>query len=367
MRSFFSHIPKELWRSYQWQIQNRIKTKEELKRFIKLTKEEEEGIDRTLGKYPMAITPYYLSLMDPEDPKDPIRLQAIPRAVEVDERVQAHGEEDPFKEEGEIPGLTHRYPDRVLFTLTSFCAVYCRHCMRKRIFQEGERARTKEEIDQFLDYLRRHEEVKEVLLSGGEPLSVSKEKLQYVLSKIREIPHVEIIRIGTRLPVLAPQRFFDEDLLDLLERYSPIWINTHFNHPKEITQESAEAIEKLLRRGIPVNNQAVLLKGINDDPETMLKLMRSLLRIKVRPVYLFHCDPVKGAVHFRTDIKKGVEIMEYLRGRLSGMGIPTYALDLPGGKGKVPISPNYLLHQEGNKYTFRSPFGGLVEYYVETF
>ncbi|MFN3599405.1 MAG: KamA family radical SAM protein [Aquificaceae bacterium] len=367
MRSFFAYIPKELWRSYQWQIQNRIKTKEELKRFINLMKEEEEGIDKTAGKYPMAITPYYLSLIDPKDPKDPIRLQAIPRAVEVDERIQTHGEEDPFREEGETPGLTHRYPDRVLFTLTSFCAVYCRHCMRKRIFQEGERVRTKEEIDQFLDYLRGHEEVREVLLSGGEPLSVSKEKLQYVLSKIREIPHVEIIRIGTRLPVLAPQRFFDEDLLDLLEKHSPIWINTHFNHPKEITQESAEAIEKLLRRGIPVNNQTVLLKGINDNPETMLELMRGLLRIKVRPVYLFHCDPIKGAIHFRTSIEKGIEIMEYLRGRIGGMGIPTYALDLPGGKGKVPISPNYLIHQKGSEYIFRSPFGDKVEYYVETF
>ncbi len=367
MRSFFAHIPKELWRSYQWQIQSRIKTKEELKRFINLRKEEEEGIDKTAGKYPMAITPYYLSLIDPKDPKDPIRLQAIPRAVEVDEEIQAHGEEDPFREEGEIPGLTHRYPDRVLFTLTSFCAVYCRHCMRKRIFQEGERARTKEEIDQFLDYLRGREEVREVILSGGEPLSVSKEKLQYILSKIREIPHVEIIRIATRLPVLAPQRFFDEDLLDLLEKHSPIWINTHFNHPKEITQESAEAIEKLLRRGIPVNNQTVLLKGINDNPETMLELMRGLLRIKVRPVYLFHCDPIKGAIHFRTNIEKGIQIMEYLRGRIGGMGIPIYALDLPGGKGKVPISSNYLIHQEGSKYIFRSPFGDKVEYYVEVF
>lgn len=355
-------MPRELWRSYQWQVQNRIKTKDQLKAFIKLTKEEEEGIDKTVGMYPMAITPHYISLMDPENPEDPIRLQSIPRLVEVNERIQTKGEEDPFREEGEIPGLTHRYPDRVLFTLTSFCAVYCRHCMRKRIFQEGERIRTREEIDQFIEYLRRHEKVKEVLLSGGEPLSVSKEKLQYVLSKLREVPHVEIIRIGTRLPVLAPQRFFDEGLLDILERYSPIWVNTHFNHPKEITEESAEAIERLLRRGIPVNNQTVLLKGVNDDPETMLRLMRELLRIKVRPVYLFHCDPVKGVIHFRTSIKKGLEIMEYLRGRIAGMGIPTYAVDLPGGKGKIPISPNYIIHKRGDIYTFKSPLGGIVEY-----
>ena len=364
MKRFFEKVPKELWRSYHWQVQNRIKTKEELKRYIKLTKEEEDGIDRTEGFYPMAITPYYLSLMDPEDPQDPIRLQAIPRIVEVDERVQSYGDPDPFKEEGDIPGLTHRYPDRVLFTLTTFCAVYCRHCMRKRIFQEGERARTKEEIDRFIEYLKKHEEVREVLLSGGEPLSVSNEKLNYVLSRIREVPHVEIIRIGTRLPVLAPQRFFDEELLNILEKHSPIWINTHFNHPKEITKESAEAIERLLRRGVPVNNQTVLLKGINDDPEVMLRLFRELLRIKVRPVYLFHCDPVKGAVHFRTSLEKGLEIMEYLRGKISGMGIPTYAVDLPGGKGKVPISPNYIIQREGDTYTFRSPLGGIVEYTI---
>ncbi len=365
MRRFFGNIPKELWRSYNWQIQNRIRTKEQLKNFIKLTEEEEEGIEKTKGIYPMAITPYYLSLIDPEDPKDPIRLQAIPRAVEMDAKIQANGEEDPFREEGDIPGVTHRYPDRVLFTLTSFCAVYCRHCMRKRIFKEGERARSKEEIDQFLEYVRKREEIREVILSGGEPLSVSNEKLNYVLSKIREIPHVEIVRIGTRLPVLAPQRFFDEELLEILEKHSPIWINTHFNHPREITEEAAEAIDKLLRHGIPVNNQAVLLKGINDDPEILLKLMKELLRIKVRPVYLFHCDPIKGAIHFRTSIEKGLEIMEYLRGKISGMGIPTYAVDLPGGKGKVPINPNYIIKKEGDTYTFKSPFGSTVEYAIQ--
>lgn len=365
MKKFFDKIPKELWRSYNWQIQNRIKTKEQLKNFLALTKEEEEGIEKTQGIYPMAITPYYLSLMDPEDPQDPIRLQAIPRAVEMDAKIQAHAEEDPFREEGDIPGLTHRYPDRVLFTLTTFCAVYCRHCMRKRIFKEGERSRTKEEIDRFIDYVKKREEVREVILSGGEPLSVSNEKLNYVLSRIREIPHVEIIRMGTRLPVLAPQRFFDEELLDILEKHSPIWINTHFNHPKEITEEAEEAIDKLLRRGIPVNNQAVLLKGVNDKPEVILKLMRELLRIKVRPVYLFHCDPIKGAIHFRTSIEKGLEIMEYLRGKISGMGIPTYAVDLPGGKGKVPLSPNYLLKKDGNTYTFRSPLNGIVEYTIQ--
>ncbi len=356
---------KEDWLSYSWQIRNRIKTKEELKKFLKLLPEEEEGIDRTKGLYPLAITPYYLSLIDEDDPDDPVRLQAVPRVVEVDESVQRYGEPDALKEEGEIPGLTHRYPDRVLMVVTTFCAVYCRHCMRKRIFSQGERARTKEEIDRMIDYIRKHEEIRDVLISGGEPLSLSNEKIEYILKRLREIKHVEIIRFGTRLPVLAPQRFFDNELLDILEKYSPIWINTHFNHPKEITELSAEAVDRILRRGIPVNNQTVLLKGVNDKPEIMLELMRKLLRIKVKPQYLFHCDPIKGAVHFRTSLEKGLQIMDYLRGRISGMGIPTYAVDLPGGKGKVPLLPNYIVEKNGNTYKFRSFTGEIVEYTIE--
>ncbi len=363
-RRFFEHVSEEEWRSYNWQIQNRIKTLEELKKYLDLLPEEEEGIKRTRGLYPLAITPYYLSLINPDDPNDPIRLQAIPRAVEVDEKIQKYGESNPFREEEEIPGLTHRYPDRVLLNVTTFCAVYCRHCMRKRIFSQGERARTKEEIDRFIDYIKRHEEIRDVLISGGEPLSLSYEKLDYLLRRLREIKHVEIIRFGTRLPVLAPQRFFEDKLLDILEKYSPIWINTHFNHPNEVTDYSAEAVDRLLRMGIPVNNQTVLLKGVNDDPEIMLELFRGLLRIKVKPQYLFHCDPVKGAVHFRTSIDRGLEIMRYLRGRLSGFGIPTYAVDLPGGKGKVPLLPNYIKKREGNKFWFESFTGEVVEYEI---
>jgi lysine 2,3-aminomutase len=365
MRRFFQKVPEELWRDYNWQIKNRIKTVQTIERYIKLLPEEIQGIENTKGIYPLAITPYYFSLIDPDDPQDPIRLQCIPRAVEMDPKVQSMGEPDPFKEEGAIAGLTHRYPDRVLMSVTTFCAVYCRHCMRKRIFSQGERSRSMQELKNMIDYIRKHEEIRDVLISGGEPLSLSYKKLDYILSELRKIKHVEIIRFGTRLPVLAPQRFFDDRLLDLLEKYSPIWINTHFNHPKEITPESQEAIERLLRRGIPVNNQTVLLKGINDEPQTMLELFRGLLRIKVKPQYLFHCDPVKGAIHFRTSIDKGIEIMEYLRGRISGMGIPTYVVDLPGGKGKVPITPQYVMEREGDRFVFRSPFGDSVEYEVK--
>ncbi len=362
MRSFFSDIPEYLWRDYNWQIKNRIKSLDQLAKYIRLLPEEIEGVKKTEGIYPLAITPYYFSLINPEDPQDPIRLQAIPRAIEVDEKVQSVGDENPFNEENQIPGLTHRYPDRVLLNVTTFCAVYCRHCMRKRIFAHGEHSKSKKEMDVMIDYIRKHEEVKDVLISGGEPLSIGYEKLQYLLSKLREIKHIEIIRFGTRLPVLAPQRFFDDKILDILEKYSPIWINTHFNHPREITPYAQEAIDRLLRRGIPVNNQTVLLKGINDKPETMLELFRGLLKIKVRPVYLFHCDPIKGAIHFRTSIEKGLEIMEYLRGKIAGMGIPTYAVDLPGGKGKVPVFPNYLVEHWDNTYKFKSPFGEDVLY-----
>ena len=361
----FKGVPLELWRDYSWQIQNRIKTLEELQQHIDLLPEEIEGIKLTESLYPLAITPYYFSLIDPSDPNDPIRLQAIPRKVEVDERVQRRGEPDALREEGKVPGLTHRYPDRVLISVTTFCAVYCRHCMRKRIFSQGERARTKEEIDTMLSYIREHEEVRDVLISGGEPLSLGNDKIDYILNGLRKIKHVEIIRFGTRLPVLAPQRFFDDELLDILERYSPIWINTHFNHPREVTDLSEEAVDRLLRHGIPVNNQSVLLKGVNDDPDTMLDLFRKLLRIKVKPQYLFHCDPIKGAVHFRTSVDKGLEIMRHLRGRISGMGIPTYAVDLPGGKGKVPLLPDYVLEREGNRFVFNAFDGSQVEYEID--
>ncbi len=361
----FQNVSKKEWLTYTWQIRNRIRKLSEIEEYLKLLPEEEEGIRKTRALYPMAITPYYLSLIDREDPNDPIRLQCIPRSVEVDESIQSKGEPDALREEGKIPGLTHRYPDRVLLSVTTFCAVYCRHCMRKRIFSQGERVRTKEEIDRMISYIREREEIRDVLISGGEPLALSNEKIEYILKKLREIKHVEIIRFGSRLPVTAPQRFFDEKLLDILEKYSPIWVNTHFNHPKEITELSEMAVDRLLRRGIPVNNQTVLLKGVNDDPKTMLELMRGLLRIKVKPQYLFHCDPIKGAIHFRTRVDKGLEIMRFMRGKISGMGIPTYAIDLPGGKGKVPILPNYILSREGNSFVFEAFDGTQVEYTID--
>jgi len=359
MRRFFKEVPESLWRSYRWQVENRLRRAEQVKRFISLTKEEEEGFRRAVSLYPFAVTPYYFSLVDPEDPRDPIRLQVLPRVAEVKEEAQRGALENPF-EEGEL--FTHRYPDRVLFNLGTFCVSYCRHCMRKRTFASGERFRSFEELKKMVDYVKRREEVREVLLSGGEPLAMPLEKLEFLLRELRKVRHLEVIRLGTRLPVMAPMRFFDEKLLDLLERYAPLWIATHFNHPKELTEYAEEAVDKLLRRGIPLFNQTVLLKGVNDEAETLEKLFRGLVRMRVKPQYLFHCDPVKGALHFRTSLEKGVEIMKSLRGRLSGYAIPTYAVDLPGGKGKVPIEYQYLKKKEGSTYAFESPFGGLVEY-----
>jgi len=358
-------VPQKLWRSYNWQIKNRIKTLDELERFIKLLPEEVEGIKKTRGIYPMAITPYYLSLIDPEDPSDPIRIQAIPRIQEVQQDVQKSGEPNPFNEESLIPGLTHRYPDRVLLSVTTFCPVYCRHCMRKRIFEDGEKARSMDELEAMFKYIESREEVNEVIISGGEPLSLGNEKLSYILSRIKKIKHIQTIRIGTRMPVLVPQRFFDDGVLDILEMHQPLWISTHFNHPREITELSEEAVDRILRRGIPVVNQTVLLKGVNDDKYTILNLMRSLLRIKVKPQYLFHCDPVKGAIHFRTRVDTGIEIMRFLRGKIGGIGIPTYAIDLPEGKGKVPILPDYIHHRNGNNFVFEAFNGELVEYTID--
>lgn len=361
----FERIDRKDWEDYRWHIKNRIRDPEVLGKYFNLEKSEVERIKKVTKIYILGVTPYYLSLADREDPKDPIRKQILPSDKEIDPLIQKEGEENPFKEETHIKGLTHRYKDRVLMVVTTSCAVYCRHCMRKRIFKEGERAFTKKEIDTMIEYVKKHEDIKDVLISGGDPFMLENSKIEYILRKLREIPHVEIIRFGTRLPVLLPQRFYDRELLEILEKYSPIWINTHFNHPKEITEDSEKAVFNLLRHGIPVNNQTVLLKGINDNPETMLELLRKLLRIRVKPQYLFHCDPVKGVMHFRTSLEKGLEIMKFLRSRISGMGIPTYAIDLPGGKGKVPVLPHYIKKKEGNTYTFEAIDGSLVEYKIE--
>jgi len=257
--------------------------------------------------------------------------------------------------------LTHRYPDRVLLRATNFCSVYCRHCMRKRMFLEDERARTKEEYDRMFSYIKENKQIREVLISGGDPLTLPDEKIEYILKNLYQIEHIDIIRIGSRELVVNPYRFHDEKLLELFEKYEKVWLITHFNHPNEITTETKKAVKNILSTGTPVLNQTVLLKGINDSKETIETLMRDLLKVKIKPYYLFYCDPTKGVLHFRTDIKKGIEILEHLRGRVSGLGYPIYAVDLEGGLGKVPVMPDYI-EEETNEYiVFRNYEGKKVK------
>ncbi len=354
---------KKEWNDWRWQLRNRIKTPEGLKNYFKnFTESELKGLELAAKKYPIATTPYYLLLADPEDPSCPIRRQIVPLYEEVNPEVQKFCQPDALKEEGEIPNLTHRYPDRVLLTVTTMCPVYCRHCMRKRKVGKPERAITEEEFKKAYDYIKGNPQIKEVLISGGDPLVLNTERLFYFVEKLKGIEHIEVIRIGTRTPVILPQRFFDNQLLRFLEKHSPLWIVTHFNHPKEITKEAKLAVRNILRTGNPVLNQTVLLKGINDDPETLEVLFRRLISIGIKPYYLFHCDPIEGVVHFRTSLEEGLKIVAALRGRLSGLAQPTYALDLPGGRGKVPLYPQYYLGRKGKKHFFRSYTGEVVIY-----
>ena len=351
------------WNDWRWQLRNRIKTPEGLKSYFKnLTEDELKGLELTAGQFPIATTPYYLSLADREDPNCPIRRQIVPTYSEIDPRVQVSCDPNALNEEERIPHLTHRYPDRVLITLTTMCPVYCRHCMRKRKVGKPERAITEEEFKPIWDYVKRNTQIREILISGGDPLVLSNEKLFHYIRKLREIDHIEVIRIGTRTPVILPQRFYDDELLRFLEEISPVWVVTHFNHPKEVTEEVKTAVRNIRKTGNPVLNQTVLLKGINDNPRTMEELFRKLISIGVKPYYLFHCDPIYGVVHFRTPIEVGLKIMSHLRGRVSGLAQPIYALDLPNGKGKVVLSPQYLVKKEGKVHYFRSYEGEIVPY-----
>jgi lysine 2,3-aminomutase len=360
----FAHIPDDTWNDWKWHFRNRITTIEQLTKFIPLSKEEKAQLRLVTRRYPISITPYYLSLIHRDDPDDPIRKQAVPSILEM--TMSAMGLEDPLaeKEDSVVPGLVHRYPDRVLMVLTNICPMLCRHCTRKREWRHGGWVRTEGEIAAMLEYLRRHEAVRDVIISGGDPLTLSTRRLEGILSRIREIKHIEIIRIGTRFPVVLPQRI-DAELCAMISRYGPVWLNTHFNHPREITQEAAEACDRLLRSGVPVNNQSVLLRGVNDSVETQLKLCQGLLRIKVRPYYLFQCDEVQGTEHLRTPVETGIKIVEGMRGHTSGLAVPTFVIDLVQGGGKVPLQPNYVLSQtedelllknyEGNIFRYRNP------------
>ena len=356
-------VTDEQWNDWKWQVKNRIETYEELSKYFTFSDEEAEGIKKALAKFRMAITPYYLSLIDPDDPYDPIRRQCIPQGAECN--IAPADLNDPLHEDEDspAPGLTHRYPDRVLFLITDMCSMYCRHCTRRRFAGQKDDESPQDRIEKCLEYIERTPEVRDVLLSGGDALMVSDKKLEYIISRLRAIPHVEIVRIGSRTPVVCPQRITD-DLCNMLKKYHPVWLNTHFNHPNEMTPEAMAAVAKLADAGIPLGNQTVLLRGVNDCVHVMKKLMHELVRNRVRPYYIYQCDLSMGLEHFRTPVSKGIEIIENLRGHTSGYAVPTFVVDAPGGGGKTPVMPTYIISQSPNKIILRN-FEGVITTYTE--
>lgn len=362
-KELFPNVTDAEWNDWKWQVRNRIETLDDLKKHITLTKEEEEGVMKSLKTLRMAITPYYLCLIDSNSKNCPVRRQAIPTAAEL---YQADADLlDPLHEDEDSPvaGLTHRYPDRVLFLITDMCSMYCRHCTRRRFAGQNDHESPQDRIQDAIDYIARTPQVRDVLLSGGDALMVSDKMLESIIQRLRAIPHVEIIRIGTRTPVVCPQRITD-DLVNMLKKYHPIWLNTHFNHPNECTEEATEACAKLANVGIPLGNQSVLLRGVNDDTRVMKKLVQKLVMMRVRPYYIYQCDLSMGLEHFRTPVSKGIEIIENLRGHTSGYSVPTFVVDAPGGGGKTPVMPQYIISQSPGKIVLRN-FEGVITTYTE--
>lgn len=361
-QELFPYATDEQWNDWKWQVRNRIETLDELKKYIPLTEEEERGASETLQILRMSITPYYLSLIDIDDVNDPIRKQSVPTISEIHKT--EHDMADPLNEDGDspVPGLTHRYPDRALLLITDQCAMYCRHCTRRRFAGQNDNTLPLEQIDKSIDYIAKTPAIRDVVLSGGDPLLLSDENLEHIISRLREIPHVEIIRVGSRTPVVLPQRITPA-LCDMLKKYHPIWVNTHFNHPNEITTASSKACEMLANSGFPLGNQSVLLHGVNDCQHIMLDLVNKLAKIRVRPYYIYICDLSMGLEHFRTPVAKGIEIIEGLRGHTSGYCVPTFVVDAPGGGGKIPVMPNYMISQGEGKVLLRNYEGVIATYY----
>lgn len=352
------------WNDWKWQFAHRIKTTDALSKVIPLSQQEKADIDKCLGSFRMAISPYYASLIHPDDTHDPVRMQSVPSIAETSEC--ANDLSDPLGElsDSPVPHLVHRYPDRVLLLVTLQCAMYCRHCTRRRAVGEEDRPISEKDLQRAIAYIRERPQIRDVLISGGDPLTMSTAKLEHIISQLRAIDHVEIIRIGTRVPVVLPMRI-DDELLSMFKRYQPIWINTHFNHPQEITPESSRACQAIVDAGIPLGNQSVLLKGVNDNAETMKELLLKLVKMRVRPYYLYQCDLSCGISHFRTTVDKGVEIMHALQGNISGYALPRYVIDAPGGGGKIPINYPYMISKDdqevvmenylGKRYTYPQP------------
>lgn len=350
------------WNDWHWQMSHQIRDIETLAKVINLTEDEETNLAKVLEKFEMRITPYYAALMDKDDPSDPVRQLSVPTFSELYD--DPSDLEDPLHEDidSPAPGLTHRYPDRVLLLVTNICSMNCRHCTRRRLVDDEDTHMTPDGIQAAIDYIAAHEEIRDVLISGGDPLTLTDQRLESIIARVRAIEHVEIIRIGTRMPVVMPQRITD-DLVAMLRKYHPLYVNTHFNHAREITQEAADACAKLADAGISLGNQTVLLRGLNDDPVVMKKLMHMLLTIRVKPYYIYQCDLSLGISHFRTSVMKGMEIIESLRGHTTGFAVPTFVVDAPGGGGKIPVMPNYLISMSDDRAVLRN-FEGVITTYT---
>jgi len=356
----WADVPDEKWDDWRWQLSNRINSLEEVAAVLNLTDEERAGLSAD-DKFRVDITPYFASLIDPDDPDDPIRRQVIPLGRE--HQAFTAMMEDSLAEDrhSPVPGLVHRYPDRVLMLVTTQCASYCRYCTRSRIVGDPTQNFNSRDHEAQLEYLRRTPQVRDVLISGGDGLTLAPKLFEKIIRGLREIPHIEIIRIGSRVPVFLPQRV-DDELCEMLAKYHPIWMNLHFNHPNEITPEVSRAVDKLTRAGIPIGNQSVLLAGVNDCVHIQRALVHRLVENRIRPYYLYQCDLVEGSGHFRTPVGKGLEIMEGLRGHTSGYAVPTYVIDAPGGGGKIPVMPNYLISYSDHKVVLRNYEGYITTY-----
>jgi lysine 2,3-aminomutase len=360
--AIYQDVPTEKWNDWRWQLSHRLNSVEDFEKVLALSDSERQALS-TKNLFRVEITPYFVSLIDPDDPNDPVRKQVIPTAAEIQPFTGMM--EDSLAEDrhSPVPGLVHRYPDRVLMLVTTQCASYCRYCTRSRIVGDSAATFSRAEFEMQIDYLKRTPQVRDVLISGGDPLVLAPKILEELLCRLREIPHIEIIRIGSRVPVFMPMRITDE-LCDMLQKYHPLWMNIHVNHPNEISAELAQACDKLTRAGIPLGNQSVLLAGVNDCVHVQRKLVHDLVQMRVRPYYLYQCDLVEGAGHFRTPVAKGIEIIEGLRGHTSGYAIPTFVVDAPGGGGKIPLQPNYVISMSDHKIILRN-YEGFISTYEE--
>jgi lysine 2,3-aminomutase len=361
-RGYWHNVPDAEWNNWRWQLKHRITTVEQLQRFLPtLTPEELAGAKLANHKLALGITPYFFNLIDPADENCPIRLQVVPKLAETN--TAAWEMSDPCGEDSHspVPGLVHRYPDRVLFLVTDRCASYCRYCTRSRLVSNASGYDFHPEFDKQIEYIAQHPEIRDVLLSGGDPLLLSDEKLENLLSRLRAIPHVEFLRIGSRIPTFLPQRITTE-LCAMLKQFHPLFLSIHSNHPRELTTEVRDALGRLADAGIPLGNQTVLLKHVNDDAEVMKAHLQKLLMCRVKPYYIYQCDLIAGSAHLRASVRKGIEIMEKLRGHTTGYAVPTYVIDAPGGGGKVPVSPEYVLSRNADRVVIRNFEGKIFEY-----